>query len=100
MTVPQATYWACSAAAAGDLDALKQALAARAGAIAALVASPPSVELEGLLQQAIDAGTALGRDIAAMKRRMACESSRMTQLSAGLVAGFGSCSDPHFDFRG
>jgi hypothetical protein len=100
MTLEQATEHASAAAAAGDQNALDQALRARAGAIAVLAGASPTPELAAYLASAIDAGKVLDRDLVSWKARIGFERARLERLQAGFAAGFGFSQDPHVDYRG
>jgi len=87
MTLEQANADALSAAWAGDLNALEQALQARRSAIANLESS---VEALAKMQDALRAGESISQALFALKRRIGFESARLAQLQGGLSTGLGA----------
>ena len=71
MSIEQANAAALKASMAGDLEALKRALAERAAAIAELLREEPSGKLLSRVRNAINAGDFIGQDLRALKGRMA-----------------------------
>jgi hypothetical protein len=101
MTLEQASTQALQAAMTGDLDALQQALTARAEAIAELKRAAPTAELAARFQAALGNGEAILQALLALKRTHGFESGRLAQLETGLATGLGSCGrPPRFDVRG
>jgi hypothetical protein len=100
MTLEEATSRSITAAGAGDLDTLDQALAARAVAIAELQAAPPSEELASRVAAAIQSGEIIAAALRELKLRAGFESARLSQMLAALVCGLSFSSDPHVDYRG
>lgn len=88
MNFEQATEQMRAAIAAEDLDALKLALDARAGALAE--GDRPSMD-------AIEAGERALLDLAALKQRLAVESSKLGSIRTALSE---ACPRRHVDYRG
>lgn len=88
MNFEHATKQILSAIAAEDLDALKQALDARADALAE--GDRPSMD-------AIEAGERALLDLAALKQRLAVESSKLGRIRTALSQ---ACPLPHVDCTG
>jgi hypothetical protein len=82
MTAHLSTQRALAAVAAGDLDALAQALAAREAALRAA----PLAEQAAALHD----GANLARNLAGLKRDLAAEHARWEQLRAGF-ANYRAC---------
>ena len=70
MTIEEANAAALRASMAGDLAALKQALAARSDAIRELVAAEPSEALASRIRCAIEAGNFLAQDLRGIHGRL------------------------------
>lgn len=88
MSFEQATEKMRAAIAAGDLDALKLALEARAEALASGARPTPS---------AIEAGERALLDLWALKRGLAVESARVAQLRGSSME---ARPRPHVDCKG
>jgi hypothetical protein len=100
ITLDTSTQLAMAALGVSDLAGLKQALKARAAAIAGLAGEPPSEDLAVQIRSAIKAGKALQRDLAALKQKIGLESARLAQLKAAFVTGLGAAPVRRVDFRG
>jgi hypothetical protein len=90
MTLEHAGRLALRAAAASDLEGLRNALEARAQAAAELRAAPPSADVRAQLSAAVELGEAIRHEIRALKLRVGVESARLTRIQNGLAAGLGS----------
>jgi hypothetical protein len=103
MTLEQAGRLAISDAAAGDLEGLRRALEARAGAVAEIqteAQQAPSEDVRERLSAALDQGEAMAREIRALKLRMGAESARVARIQNGIAAGLGSIRPRvHIDVR-
>ena len=97
MTLEQANVDAVSAAWAGDLDALEQALRARGSAMAELESS---VEALARMKDALRDGESISQALFALKRRIGFESARLAQLQGGLSTGLGASRKTRIDCRG
>jgi hypothetical protein len=100
ITLDKSTQLAMAALGVSDLAGLKQALKARASAIAGLAGEPPTEDLAVQIRSAIKAGKALQRDLAALKQKIGLESARLAQLKAAFVTGLGAAPVRRVDFRG
>ena len=100
ITLDKSTQLAMAALGVSDLAGLKQALKARAAAIAGLAGEPPSEDLAVQIRSAIKAGEALQRDLAALKQKIGIESARLAQLKAAFVTGLRSVPVRRVDFHG
>ncbi len=89
MTAREATQAALAAVAAGDLDALAQALAARENALR--TASPAEQTA------ALGDGAILSLRLAELKRGLAAEHARLEQLREGFATYSASPSSPRID---
>ena len=100
MTLEQTADLALRAAAQDDLNAIREALNARAAAIGDLKLAACSEDLAARLSSAIDAGDEIGRALLAMKHRVGLENARLEQIRTGLAAGMGAAPSPEIDCRG
>jgi hypothetical protein len=94
LTLEQSQTEALLAANAGNWNALKRALEARAAAIAAM---KPSAEE---LRSAIEAGMEIERAVRNARLELGYRSARLSQLQAGLMAGFGMPRESRINYRG
>ncbi len=100
MTLGQANESALAATEAGDLNALDQALQARATAIASLRREAPSVPLAARMKEALKAGESISEALLALKQRAGIECARLAQLKSGFTAGLGFSRKTRFSYRG
>jgi hypothetical protein len=96
----KSTQLAMGAVGVSDFAGLKQALKARAAAIAQLAGEPPSEDLAARIRSAIKAGEVLQRDLAALKQKIGIESARLAQLKAAFVTGLRAAPVRSVDYRG
>ena len=99
-TLDRVTQLAMAALGVSDFEGLKQALKARAAAIAELAAEPPSEDLAVRMRGAIKDGETLQRDLSALKRKIGLESARLAQMKTALVTGLRTAPNRKVDFRG
>lgn len=91
MTAREATQEALAAVAAGDLDALSQALAAREIALRSASRS----EQEASLRE----GETLAERLAGLKRVLAADHACLERMRLGLAGYSGSSPSPRVDLR-
>jgi hypothetical protein len=82
MTIEQATEQATTAVQAGDMDALREALNARAKCI-------PGITDPGRLKAAIEAGESLAGELRLFQLKLRIDSNRLTQIHSALLTGHG-----------
>lgn len=92
MTLEQATEQSAAAAAAGDLDALAIALAARRKAMAGL-------EDPARLKASLEAGESVARDIRLLKLKLSIDANRLAQIQSALLIGLGSDHRPQISYQ-
>jgi hypothetical protein len=92
MTLEQATERARVAVESGDLEALHEALQARAAAI-------PGVDDPERLKAAIQAGESIARDLRLLKLKLRIDANRLAQIHAALRAGLGVSNRPRIDCK-
>jgi hypothetical protein len=80
MTLEQSGLAALNAAGSGNLDRLRDALQARAAAIAQTIGAEASAQVLARLGTAFDIGEALRCEICSLKLRIAAERSRLAQV--------------------
>ncbi len=92
MTLEQATERARAAVESGDLDALRDALKARAAAI-------PGVTGPKRLKAALDAGESIARDLRLLQVKLRIDSNRLTQIHSALLTGLGAAHPPRLNCK-
>ena len=80
MTLEQSGLAALHAAGSGNLDRLRDALQARAAAIAQTADAEPSAQVYARLGTSFDIGEAIRGEIRSLKLRIAAERSRLAQI--------------------
>jgi HD superfamily phosphodiesterase len=83
MTLEQATDQARAAVEAGDLDALGEALKARAAAM-------KGVQDPARIKAAIEAGESVARDLRLLRLKLRIDTNRLTQIHSALLTGLGA----------
>jgi hypothetical protein len=92
MTLEQATDRVRIAVEAGDLEALHEALKARAAAI-------PRVDDPERLQAAFEAGESIARDLRLLKLKLQIDANRLAQIHSALLAGLGASNRPRINCK-
>ena len=90
MTLEQATERARFAVESGDLDALSEALKARAAAI-------NGIQDPVRLKVAIEAGESVARDLRLLQLKLRIDSNRLTQIHSALLTGLGAAPRPRLN---
>lgn len=93
MTLEQATHRAEAAAAAGDMETLREALKARAAALR-------EIRDPVRLKAAFDAGESIARDLRLFQMKLSIDTHRLKQIQSALLAGLGAEPHSRLDFRG
>ncbi len=100
MTLEQATLRAQAAAAAGDMEALGEALKARAAAIREVRYQPLSEAKAARFKAAFEAGESIARDLRLFKMKLSIDTHRLKQIQSALLAGLGAEPRSRLDFQG
>jgi hypothetical protein len=83
-----------------DVDAIREALEARAGAIDELQRMPPSQQLMTQITAMIEEGDRTAATLRSLHREIKMESRRLSQIRDGFVRNLCSTLPPRVDFRG
>ncbi len=92
-TIEQATVRARAAIEAGDLNALRTALKARAACI-------PLVTDPARLKAVIEAGESLARDLRLFQLKLKIDANRLAQIHSALLTGLGAAHGPRLNCKG
>jgi hypothetical protein len=92
MTIEQATVQAHAAVESGDIDALREALKARAKCI-------PGITDPARLKAAIEAGESIARDLRLLQLKLRIDGNRLTQIHSALLNGLGAVHRPRLNCK-
>jgi hypothetical protein len=92
MTLEQATEQTRAATMAGDLGALRVALAARRTAI-------DGIDDPARLEAALAAGESIAADLRLLKVKLAIDSNRLLQIQSALLTGLGAEHRPRINCK-